>query len=139
MGQMGPMGQMGGGMGRMGDSDRLPPLGPARNPTDNYGMMNPVSGPMDGGPFGGRRSFGGDQGGEMSLPMPPLPEFPTSGYGPSRPEASAPPARTRGIRGPVSGPHQGGQNGNGSPTRNRLPEWPANQDAEPPRGRSRGE
>jgi hypothetical protein len=141
-GQMGPMNGMGGmgGMGPMRGSDQLPPLGPPNNPMnpmDNYGMMNPASGPMDGGPFGGRRSFGGDQGGEMSMPMPPLPDYSADGgYG--RPDMSAPPvARTRGIRGPVSGPRQGG-NGNGAPTRNRLPDW-ANQDGDPSRGYGRDE
>ncbi|MGH2505736.1 MAG: cache domain-containing protein [Ktedonobacterales bacterium] len=140
MGQMGQRGQMGGmgGMGPMRGSDQLPPLGPPNNPLnpmDNYGMMNPVSGPMDSGPFGGRRSFGGDQGGEMSMPMPPLPDYSADGgYG--RPDMSAPPvARTRGIRGPVSGPRQGG---NGAPTRNRLPDW-ANQDGDPSRGYGRDE
>ena len=143
-GGFGQRGQMGGQMGGMGPmngmrgSDQLPPLGPANRPMDNYGMMNPVSGPMDGGPFGGRRSFGGDQGGEMSMPMPPLPDFPTDGaYGQGRPDMSAPPvARTRGIRGPVSGPRSG-QNGNGAPTRNRLPDWAQEGDA--PRGYGRDE
>ena len=169
LGQMGPMGQMGqmgqfgstGPMGQMGPmgqrmgSDQLPPLGPPNNPMnpmnpmENYGRMNPASGPMDGGPFGGRRSFGGDgpsggpgaPSGDLGMPMPPLPEFPTGGYmGPSRPDVSAPPpARTRGIRGPVSGPRQNGQNGGGAPTHTRLPDWPPNPDGDASRGRSRGE
>lgn len=156
-GSTGPMGQYGstGPMGPMGQqigSDRLPPLGPPNNPMnpmDNFGRMNPASGPMDGGPFGGRRSFGGDgpsggpgaPGGELSMPMPPLPEFPTGGYmGPSRPDVSAPPpARTRGVRGPLSGPRQNGQNSGGAPTHTRLPDWPPSPDGDISRGRSRGE
>jgi len=69
--------------------------------------------------------------------MPPLPDYAAEGpYG--RPDMSAPPvARTRGIRGPVSGPRQGGA-GNGAPTRNRLPDW-ANQDGDPSRGYGRDE
>lgn len=132
---MGPYGQMGRPLG----SDQLPPLGPPNNPMDNFGMMNPASGPMDSGPFGGRRSYAGDgQSGDPGLPMPPMPDYPQGGYGPSRPDASAPPARTRGIRGPMSGPRPGGQNGNGAPTHTRMPDWPANPDGDA-YGRNRGE
>jgi hypothetical protein len=141
MGQMGPMNQqmrpMGGQMGQV--SDNLPPLGiggsaPMEN--NSFSMMNPASGPMDSGPFGGRRSYGGDGGGEMSMPMPPLPDFQPGSYAAqSRSDMSAPPAaRTRGMRGPVSGPRSNG-NGNGGPTHSRMPDWPAEQDYEPRSGR----
>jgi hypothetical protein len=142
MGQMGqqmgqPMRPMGGQMGQV--SDNLPPLGigggaPMEN--NSFGMMNPASGPMDSGPFGGRRSYGGDGGGEMSMPMPPLPDFQPGSYAAqSRSDMSAPPAtRTRGMRGPVSGPRPNG-NGNSAATHSRMPDWPAEQDYEQRSGR----
>lgn len=136
MGQMGPMSQQMRPMGQMRPigSDQLPPLASGANTMNGFNMLNPASGPMDSGPFGGRRSFGGDAGGEMGMPMPPLPEFPTGGYqANSAPDVSAPPARTRGVRGPVSGPRPGGQNG--SSTSTRMPDWPPNQDFDGNRGR----
>ncbi|HEX8983113.1 MAG TPA: cache domain-containing protein [Ktedonobacterales bacterium] len=134
MGQMGPMSQQMRPMGQMRpmSSDQLPPLASGANTMNGFNMLNPASGPMDSGPFGGRRSFGGDAGNEMA--MPPLPEFPTGGYqGNSAPDVSAPPARTRGVRGPVSGPRPNGQNG--ASTSTRMPDWPPNQDFDGNRGR----
>ncbi len=110
-------GQMG-GMRPMGTDGHLPPLG----------------GPMDTGGYAGRVSYGGDgrQDLDYGAPMPPLPDFPGSGsqgmMGGQMRNAAPPPGRTRGVRGPLSGPRNNSANGqyngqNSGPANTSLPDW----------------
>lgn len=94
---------------------------------------------MDMGGYAGRMSFGGDgrQDPDYGAPMPPLPDFPGAGsqgmMGGQQRNPAPPPGRTRGVRGPLSGPRNNGANGqyyeqNSGPANTSLPDWLTERD-----------